>query len=91
MGRPGVIPEVPRLAREEEEMPAHVPLLADEEKREVLSVTRAARLLGKSSDTIYRWLNAGLLAGRKVGGRWLVYRDSVETQWAAEVVEQEER
>lgn len=47
----------------------------------------AARLLGKSSDTIYRWLDAGRLASRKVGGRWLIYRDSVEAQWSAAVVE----
>ncbi len=64
-------------------------LLATEEKREALTVALAARLLGKSRDTIYRWLGEGRLAGRKVGGRWLVYRDSVEAEWKAGLVERE--
>lgn len=62
-------------------------LLAAEEKREALTVALAARLLGKSRDTIYRWLAEGRLAGRKVGGRWLVYRDSVNAEWEAGLVE----
>ena len=61
--------------------------LAAEEKREALTVALAARLLGKSRDTIYRWLDEGRLAGRKVWGRWLVYRDSVEAEWGAGLVE----
>lgn len=66
-------------------------LLAAEEKREFVTVAMAARLLGKSQDTIYRWLNEARLAGRKVGGRWLVYKDSVEGEWQAGLVEPEER
>lgn len=62
-------------------------LLAAEEKRAVLSVAKAARLLGKSQDTIYRWLEEGKLSGRKVGGRWIIYGDSVEAAWEAAVVE----
>ena len=54
-----------------------------------LAVERAARLLGKSKDTIYRWLEEGKLSGRKVGGRWIIYQDSVEAAWEAEVVERE--
>lgn len=64
-------------------------LLAAEENRESLTVALAARLLGKSPDTIYRWLSEGRLAGRKVGGRWLVYRDSVDVEWRAGLVEPE--
>jgi excisionase family DNA binding protein len=60
--------------------------LAAEEKRELVTVAVAARLLGKSRDTIYRWLEGGRLAGRKVGGRWLVYKDAVEKEWQAGVV-----
>jgi excisionase family DNA binding protein len=56
-------------------------LLAEEEKRELVTVLQAGRLLGKSRDTIYRWLEEGRLEGRKVGGRWLVYRDAVEKEW----------
>jgi len=62
-------------------------LLAAEENRELLTVAVAARLLGKSRDTIYRWLSEGHLAGRKVGGRWLVYKDAVEKEWKAGLVE----
>lgn len=61
--------------------------LAAQDNRAAVSVAVAARLLGKSSDTIYRWLNEGTLAGRKVGGRWLVYRDSIESRWSAGLVE----
>ncbi|HKZ52611.1 MAG TPA: helix-turn-helix domain-containing protein [Candidatus Acidoferrales bacterium] len=83
-----MIPVVPPYGeREEEAGPKGVALLAAEEKREVVSVALAARLLGKSRDTIYRWMSEGRLAGRKVGGRWLVYRDSVEAEWRAGLVE----
>jgi excisionase family DNA binding protein len=51
----------------------------------VLSVARAERLLGKSKDTIYRWLEEGKLSGRKVGGRWIIYQDSVEAAWEVAV------
>lgn len=70
-------------------MTEEIALLAVEEKREALTVALAARLVGKSRDTIYRWLDEGRLAGRKVGGRWLVYRDSVEAEWRAGLVERD--
>lgn len=62
-------------------------LLAEGEKRPAISVLQAARLLGKSRDTIYRWLNEGRLAGRRVGGAWLVYRDALEDEWSVGLVE----
>jgi len=68
-------------------MAKEIALLAAEEKREALTVALAARLLGKSRDTIYRWLAEGRLAGRKVGGCWLVYRDAVDKEWKAGLVE----
>ena len=66
-------------------------LLAQGEKRAAITVLQAARLLGKSRDTIYRWLNEGRLAGRRVGGAWLVYRDSLDDEWSAGLVEKEKR
>lgn len=66
-------------------------LLAEGEKRPALTVLQAARLLGKSRDTVYRWLNEGRLAGRRVGGAWLVYRDSLEEEWSAGLVEKEQQ
>ncbi len=68
-------------------MTQEMALLAADENRELLTVALAARLLGKSRDTIYRWLAEGRLRARKVGGRWLVYRDSVEAEWKAGLVE----
>jgi excisionase family DNA binding protein len=83
-----MIPVVPPYGdNEEEALPQGLALLAAEEKREVVTVALAARLLGKSRDTIYRWMSEGRLAGRKVGGRWIVYRDSVEAEWRAGLVE----
>lgn len=93
-----MIPGLPRPGRakssegnptgkDEGAMAKETSLLAAEEKREVLTAGAAARLLGKSRDTIYRWLTEGRLAGRKVGGQWLVYRDSVEAEWQAGLVE----
>ncbi len=89
-----VIESVPKFVGGRKDEPKERPqnfqqelaLLAAEEKRTVLSV---ARLLGKSKDTIYRWLEEGKLSGRKVGGRWIIYQDSVEAAWEAEVVERE--
>ncbi|MGH9804498.1 MAG: helix-turn-helix domain-containing protein [Candidatus Acidiferrales bacterium] len=54
-----------------------------------MTVLQAAQLLGKSRDTIYRWLNEGRLAGRRVGGAWLVYRDALDDEWSAGLVEKE--
>ena len=62
-------------------------LLAQGEKRPAVTVLQAAQLLGKSRDTIYRWLDEGRLAGRRVGGAWLVYRDALEDEWSAGLVE----
>ncbi len=94
-----MIPEVPKyeagrvgegnsLPGEALSMTQEMALLAADENRELLTVALAARLLGKSRDTIYRWLAEGRLRARKVGGRWLVYRDSVEAEWKAGLVEE---
>ncbi len=84
-----MIPKMPQFLASAEEGGGngHHSLLAAEEKRAVVTPTVAAKLLGKSSDTIYRWLNEGRLAGRRVGGRWMVYRDSVEQEWRQGLVE----
>lgn len=66
-------------------------LLVAKEKREATTTALAAQLLGISKDTLYRWLNEGRLSGRKVGGRWIVYRDSVEEEWGSGVVESRQK
>ncbi len=90
----GAVIRPPRMiGKKEQESPrfeAKRALLAEEEKRELVSAETAGRLLGKSRDTIYRWLVEGRLAGRRVGGRWLVYKDTVEKEWEAGVVGREE-
>jgi excisionase family DNA binding protein len=68
--------------RKKREFAARAALLAAEENRELVTVATAARLLGKSRDTLYRWLVEGRIEGRRVGGRWLVYRDAVDRHWA---------
>lgn len=91
-----VIESVPKLARRkrpgdaERSLAKELALLAEQEQREVLTVSLAARLLGKSTDTIYRWLEEEKLSGRKIGGRWIIYRDSVQAVWEAGRVERQE-
>ena len=82
-----------KIAKKSQESPGFEErraLLALEEKRELVSATTAGKMLGKSRDTIYRWLSEGRLSGRRVGGRWLVYKDTVEKEWEAGLVGQEE-
>ena len=81
---------IPKKSQEPPGFEAKRALLAEEEKRELVSATTAGQLLGKSRDTIYRWLSEGRLAGRRVGGRWLVYKDTVEKEWEAGLVGGEE-
>lgn len=93
-----MIPNLPKQSKHAEpdasqrtrRVAKEIALLAAEENREALTVALAARLLGKSRDTIYRWLGEGRLAGRKVGGCWLVYKDAVEAEWKAGLVQREE-
>lgn len=75
---------MPRGKRSQE----RVPLLAELEERDLLEVREAARLLGKSPQSIYRYLEEGRLGGRKVGGRWYVHRDAVDLWWERGLVEQ---
>ena len=92
--REGAVIRPPQMiGKNEEETPRSAgrrALLAEGEKRELVSADTAARLLGKSRDTIYRWLVEGRLAGRRVGGRWWVCKDAVEKEWEAGVVGEEE-
>ncbi len=64
-----------------------LPMLANQEQRQAVTPSLTAKLLGKSRDTIYRWLESGKLSGRKIGGRWYVYRDSIDAEWNECLVE----
>lgn len=71
----------------EPETGEYLPMLATQERRATVTAALAAKLLGKSRDTIYRWMEQGKLSGRKIGGRWYVYRDSIEAEWNENLVE----
>jgi excisionase family DNA binding protein len=43
-----------------------------EQQPSYLTALEAAQLLRRHRATVYRWLEQGLLPGRKVGGSWLV-------------------
>lgn len=47
-------------------------------ERTVLSPTDVAAYLGVDVETVYRWLPAGRIPGRKIGGRWLTRRDELD-------------
>lgn len=65
-----------------------VPLLAEQDEDDLVDVAEAARLLGKSRPSIYRYLDEGRLGGRKIGGRWYVSRGTVDRWWEAGLVVQ---
>lgn len=65
-----------------------LPLLAEQDDRDLVDVALAARLLGKSRPSIYRYLEEGRLGGRKVGARWYVFRDAIDRWWDAGLIEQ---
>ena len=48
-----------------------------ESQKELLSVNEAATFLRVDTETIYRWLNAGKLPGRKIGGIWRIPRSYI--------------
>jgi excisionase family DNA binding protein len=45
---------------------------------EVLSVADTAKVLGRSTEQVRRYLREGVLAGRRVGGQWFVDKADVE-------------
>lgn len=47
-------------------------------ERGVLTTGEAAARLGVSIPTVKRWIERGVLAGGRIGGRWLVAQESVE-------------
>ncbi|MFQ5925904.1 MAG: helix-turn-helix domain-containing protein [Terriglobia bacterium] len=74
------------MARRKPDEP--LPLLAELDESDLVDTDTAARLLGKSRVSIYRYLEEGRLGGRKVGGRWYVFREAVDRWWEAGLVVQ---
>lgn len=50
---------------------------------EKLTPLEVAQLLDVDVRSVTRWLNAGQLAGYKIGGRWIVPRDALEAMLRA--------
>ena len=44
-----------------------------------VSVHEAARLLGRSTEQVRRYLREGRLSGRRIGGQWFIEREELET------------
>lgn len=45
---------------------------------DMLSVNDAARVLGRSTEQIRRYLREGVLDGRRVGGQWFIRSDDLD-------------
>lgn len=45
---------------------------------DMLSVAETARLLGRSTEQVRRYLREGVLPGRRVGGQWFVSQTDAE-------------
>jgi excisionase family DNA binding protein len=44
----------------------------------MLSVQETARLLGRSTEQVRRYLREGVMPGRRIGGQWFIARDDAE-------------
>ena len=51
------------------------------ERRSALSPREVATLLGKNERTVRNWLNAGLLPGHQIHGRWAVDPGVLAVWW----------
>ena len=47
-------------------------------EREVMNVDQAARYLGVSSDTMYKYLSSGKLPAFKLGNRWRLKKSTLD-------------
>jgi excisionase family DNA binding protein len=47
-------------------------------EREVMNVDQAARYLGLSSDTMYKYLSSGKLPAFKLGNRWRLKKSTLD-------------
>lgn len=48
------------------------------ENGNLLTVADAARLLGRSTEQVRRYLREGRLAGRRIGGQWFIEREALQ-------------
>lgn len=49
-----------------------------EGKPETLDPTEVAQLLGKTRQSIYKWLNEGTIPGYQIGSSWIIIRDELK-------------
>ena len=43
----------------------------------LIAAGTAARSIGVARKTVVKWIKRGVIAGKKVGGRWYVYRTAL--------------
>lgn len=43
-----------------------------------MTTSEAAKLLGVTTNTVRRWIIKGKIRGKKIIGRWKVYREDIE-------------
>lgn len=49
----------------------------------LLRVSQVARLLGKTSQGVLRWINTGVLPAYKLGDTWFILRDDLRDAMSA--------
>lgn len=50
------------------------------ESREVMNIRQASQYLGVSRDTLYRYINEGVIPAFKLGNRWK-FRKTILDRW----------
>jgi len=50
---------------------------------ETLRVSQVAKLLGKTSQGVLRWINTGVLPAYKLGDTWFILRDDLRDAMSA--------
>ena len=62
---------------------------SDSPLEDMVSVREAARRLGRSEEQVRRYLRAGLLDGRRIGGQWFIDAATLRVPAAADATEAE--
>lgn len=55
-------------------------MTSQDDNKEFLKISEAARLLGVSQKTVYRWILSGELAASKMGGLHLIHREDLQSR-----------
>jgi len=53
--------------------------------KEYLTPEKVAKILDVNIETVYRWLNKGVLPGVKIGGLWRVRKEDIDLKFENQV------